>query len=204
MTTEYAQIWSAVAASFSAIAALTIVRISHRNMIDSATPEIIIDGWDREKKKILDKDYDILTFTKILNTGKGSALHVHINTEDMVSSLPKTMFTTKRIAIIPSGKEVNLKGEITLLWKNADKQNELIPIDITIYAWSTKGYRYETVYRLMAMDTGHARMWDDTSTVATGIMLLARRTISRPVWRLKLNRYLSGRFIIGKYFKKST
>lgn len=200
MANEYAQTWSAVAASFSAIAALTIMYINRRNLIDSATPEIVIDGWNRELKKIGNKEYDVLTFSKILNTGRGSALHVFINATNISNNLPLTSFSTERISIIPPGKEVNIKGEITLWWKNVDKHG-LLPMKISISSLSSKGYHYDTIYRLTAVELNKNLMLAGGGVVAPGIMLIQRKTISRPVWKLKVNGYLAKLPAIGRLFK---
>lgn len=200
MTNEYAEIWSAVAASFSAIAALTIMYINRRNMIDSATPEIVINGWNRELKKIGDKEYDCLTFSKILNAGRGTAFHLYINATNIKNNLPLTFSSTEHISIIPSGKEVDIEGEITLVWKNVN-EHRLLPIEISIYSLSSKAYRYHTIYRLLAVESNKNHILVGGSIVAPGIMLTQRNTISQPMWKLKVNGYLARLPAIGRLFK---
>jgi len=200
MANEYTQIWSAVAASFSALAALTIMYINRKNMIDSSTPEIVIDGWNREKRKVGDTELDVLTFSKILNTGRGSALHVNINATNTINNLPLTSFSTERFAIIPSGKEINVSGEIILWWKNVDKHG-LLPIKITIYSWSAKGYRYDTVCNLAAVELNKNQILVGGGIVAQGIMLMTRSTRCRPVWKLKVRGHLARLPAIGRLFK---
>ncbi len=65
---------SAVAAGFSSMAAFTIMLIQRQSMIDSARPEIVLKDWTRETKNIGEKKYDIVSFKKVLNAGKGLSL----------------------------------------------------------------------------------------------------------------------------------
>lgn len=201
MANEFASIWSAVAASFSAMAALTIMFIHRRNMIDADSPEIVLDGWRREIRKVGETENDALTFNKIANVGKGSALHVYINATNIINKRPLTSFSTECISIIPSGKEFDIKGKISLWWKNVDKHG-LLPIKITIYCWSTKGYRYDTVYNLAAVELNKNQILAG-GEVAPGVILTTRSTKSRSVWKLKVNGYLSRFPAIGRFFKNN-
>jgi hypothetical protein len=201
MANNYAQIWSAVAASFSALAALTIMYINRKNMIDSASPEIVIDGWNREIKRIGESEYDTLTFSNILNTGKGSALHVFINATNIINKFPLTSCSSERFAIIPSRKDVNVSGEITLWWKNVSDSHRLLPIKITIYSWSTKGYRYTTVYQLVATELNNNFILAGGGLVANGIMLTTRYTKCDHVLKLKAMARMARLPVIGRFFK---
>lgn len=199
MTNEVASIASAISASFSAIAAITIMLIQRKNMVDSAGPEIVLEGWERKRKTINKKEYDVLSFTKVANAGKGPALHVCINSINIFNNYPLTSFSTERISIIPSGKEIEINGEITLFFSNA-AENGLLPINITIYCWSTQNVRYETTYRLIAVELEKRPVYLGGGQIATGVTLGTRSTKSVPVWKLKLNRYLARIPVIGKYF----
>jgi hypothetical protein len=63
-------IWSAVAASFAALAAFLSFLTQRRNLLESVRPEIVLDGWTRISPG--------LRFTSIRNVGRGSALHIVI------------------------------------------------------------------------------------------------------------------------------
>lgn len=205
MPSSAAAIWSAIAASFSAITAVTVMRIQHKNMLDASKPEIVLDGWKRSIKGEGDFKRDVLSFNKILNTGKGSALHVYINAnEDEIikGGVPTVAMSTARVSIIPAGKDTNVNSEITLWWQNAKKfgsDNKYISVEIKILCWCSSGYRHETIYNLMVFDMNNPSMTLGNSEVVPGVSLTTRRTISRPVWILKLYRSLSKLPLVGKY-----
>ena len=191
MASEVASLWSAVAATFSAVAALTMMFIHRRNMIDAASPEIVIDGWCREIKQVGDTKKDVLTFKKISNVGKGSAFHVSVNATDFESERPLTACSTKSISIIPPGKEVGVNGEILLFWKNCDKSHRMLPIKITINCWSSKNYRYDIVYHLMAMELHQFASVANANEIVPHIWLTTRSSKEYPVWQLKVKEYFS-------------
>jgi hypothetical protein len=202
-----AAIWSAIAATFSAIAAITIMRIQHRNMLDSARPELVLTGWDRKTIQQGDPKYEVITFNKIRNVGKGSALHVYINSSKIIHDRPAAVLSTKRLSILPANEEYEINGEITLFWDNVpsdDSGHKYLPIDIQIYSWSSRGYRHETIYTLMAVEPFKNCIFAGSCEIAPGVMLSTRKTISKPVWRLKLNRKLSRLPIAGKYIPKDS
>lgn len=45
MSSIWPTVWSAVAATFSAIAALVLMSVNLKNREDSVRPEVILDGW---------------------------------------------------------------------------------------------------------------------------------------------------------------
>ena len=114
MPNDFASLWSAVAATFSAVAALTMMFIHRRNMIDAASPEVIIEGWGRKILRVGETEKDVLTFAKISNVGKGSAFDICINATDSINERPLTASSTRSFPIIPSGKEIAVNGEIFL------------------------------------------------------------------------------------------
>jgi len=202
-----AAIWSAIAATFSAIAAITIMRIQHRSMLDSARPELILTGWDRKTREQGDNKYDIITFSKIRNVGKGYALYVYINSSKIIDDRLLAVLSTERLSILPANEEYEINGEITLFWDNVAthvSSHKYLPIEIEIYSWCSRGYRHETIYTLMATEPLKGNIFAGASEIAPGVTLSTRKTISKPVWRLKLNRKLSRLPIMGKYIRKDT
>lgn len=207
MSTSAAAIWSAIAATFSAIAATTVMRIQHRNMLDSARPELILTGWDRKIRQEGDRKYEIITFHKIRNVGKGSALHLYINASKIINDRPVAFLSTQRLSILPANEEYEINGEITLFWDNVpthDSAHKYLSIEIQIYSWCSRGYRHETIYNLLAVEPFKNYIFAGSCEIAPGVMLSTRKTISKPVWRLKLNRKLSRLPIAGKYIPKDS
>lgn len=207
MPSSAAAIWSAMAASCSAIAATIVMRILHKNMLSSTKPEIVLDGWQRTIKEEGGFKRDVLIFKKITNAGKGPAFHVHINANvdnDKNHNIPTVIMSTQQVHIIAAGEKIDIHSEITMLWNNAKPlhgKNKYIPIEISIYCWCTSGYRHETIYNLMAFETNNTAIIAGANEVVPRVMLSARRTIYKAVWRLKLYRRLSKLPFLGNYFR---
>lgn len=200
-----AAIWSAIAATFSAIAATTIMLIQHWNMLDSARPDLILTGWDRKIRQQGDRRYDTITLNKIRNVGKGSALHLTINSTKFIDGRLVAALSTETLSILPANEEYEINGEITLFWDHVstyDKGHKYIQIDIEIHSWCSKGYRHETIYDLLAVDPIKNISLVGGDEISPGVMLATRKTASKPMWRLKLNRKLSHLPIIEKYIRK--
>lgn len=155
MASSAAAIWSAIAATFSAIAAITIMLIQHLNMLDSARPELILIGWDRKIKQIGDRKYDIITIEKIRNVGKGSASHVKINSCKVIDEKLLFALSTVTISILPANEEYKINGEISMSWDHAPtdgRGGKYLQIDIEIHSWCLRGFRHETIYELFAVE----------------------------------------------------
>ncbi len=144
-----------------------------------------------------------MSFNKILNAGKGSAFHVYINANEgeiINHSFPTVAMETKRVSILPPGKDISVHSEITLWWKNAKKfgeKDKYIPVEIKIYSWCSSGYRHETVYNLMVFGINCPTILGN-GEVAPSVKLGTRRTITQAVWKLKLFRFLSKLPLMGK------
>ena len=113
--------------------------------------------------------------------------------------------STKSLSILPANEEHEINGEITLFWDNAAlirNDHKYLPIEIEIYSWCSKDYRHKTIYSLMAFEPSQSHMVETSSEIAPGVMLTTRRTVSKPVWRLKLLRQLSRLPGIGEYVPK--
>ena len=76
MLTSAPAIWSAIAATFSAIAAILILKIQRQNLLESVRPELVIGGWVRHERRSENPDYEKISFETIKNVGRGPALHV--------------------------------------------------------------------------------------------------------------------------------
>lgn len=204
MTDQTAAIWSAIAASFSAIAAITVMWIQKTIMLDAARPELILDGWKRETKKNNDSEIDIITFNNIRNVGKGSAFHVLINASQVVNSQPTYTMPTNRLSFLPANEDHDITGKISLLWENVKPTGillESIPIKIKIYAWCSKSHRHITTYNLTVTENKEV-IFPGSDIFLDGVSVSNRHTISMPMWKFKIQRKLSQIPIIEKYFTK--
>jgi len=199
----FASIGSAVAALFSAIAALSIMFIHRRNSIDAASPEIVIEGWNRETKKNGKTKTDVLTYTKISNVGKGPALHICINASIIINKKPLAVSSTENFPIIPAGKEIYHRGEILMFWENISDVYEdgLFRLEIKITCWSTKNYRYDTTYELFLGNFNRQIVMANATNVAPYAWLTTRTSKSYPIWKLKMGRYFSKLPVVGQFFQ---
>ncbi|MEP7151469.1 MAG: hypothetical protein ABI856_07165 [Nitrospira sp.] len=114
-----AALWSAVAASFSALAALVAMLIQHRNLLESVRPELVLVGWGRLPRGNGDAAHEVVTIKSIKNVGRGAALHVHLDSMYMIDNRPVAVLSTKRLSILAPNESVELGGEISLWWQNA-------------------------------------------------------------------------------------
>lgn len=196
MTNEIAPIASAVAAVFSAISAMVMVRIQRQNLIDSARPEIVLEGWERTTRQDGDYVYEVVTYKSIDNAGKGPALHVEIQATDIERHT--TFSSTKQIAIIPPEGNLNINGDISLYFRNAS--HNMVMINIIISFWSTRNVHYETNYNLVAVDLNKSILMVGENQVARGVYLSYRNTtILSDSLRTKFIRKLAKLPFVGKY-----
>lgn len=72
---NWTSIWSAVAATFSVIAAWLALRINIRNYYDAVRPELVIGAWRFDVEKFSEG----LGFDELKNYGKGPALRINFN-----------------------------------------------------------------------------------------------------------------------------
>lgn len=200
MTDSAASVWSAIAASFSAIAAISILRIQRINMLDAVRPEIVLLGWERKTSPASDQELEYLCFKRIKNIGNGPALRVYINSFKTHENKPQFMLSTKRLSVLPVGEEYEINGEILMCWKNVAKQAgaRYLMIDIEVLSWCSKNYRHKTSYKLMVMQSVEGHVVGGCDEVAPGVMMSTRSTTCKPVWWLKLSSKLSNIPYIGK------
>lgn len=186
MSGSAASIWSAIAATFSAIAAISIMLIQHRNMLDSARPELILNGWDRKTRQPGDHKIELITFNKIRNIGKGSALHILINSYKTIDDKPVAVLSTERLSVLPANEEYQINGKISLFWHFVppdDSGHKHLLIKITILSWCSKGCRHETIYELMAVEPFYDVVGD--REIAPGVRMGTRTTVSKSAWMSK-------------------
>jgi hypothetical protein len=187
-----AALWSAVAATCSALTAFFVMRIQRRNFLESVRPQIVLEEWSRAK----DSEPDALSFNAVRNVGKGVALHVHMNagattkgTVDRPSGAPRAAMSTARYPVLASNDRAELGCTILLFWQNAkskDGGTKSIPLTIQIFCWDTADRRHETRYELMVFE--RTALHQVTSDVAPGVTFGTRRVTHRSVRALRLAR----------------
>ena len=69
-----AAIWSAIAASFSALSSILIMLIQRRNLQETVRPEIVLEEWSRHSEGEGDGAYEVIVFQKIRNVDRKSVV----------------------------------------------------------------------------------------------------------------------------------
>lgn len=186
MSNTTAAFWSAIAASFSALASLLILWVQRQSPLESVRPEIVLTGWTRRPAGQSDGLHEEIVFQTIRNVGRGAALHVMLHTPHEESNRPTAVLSTKRLPILAADEAIDLNGEIDVWWKNVEPKDgiKLLGISIVGYCRDTRGLRHETRYDLFAVELGqNVAIGDD---LAPGLSFSQRTTKRRSRWRLRL------------------
>jgi hypothetical protein len=159
--------------------------------------------WSRASRGDGSHAREVLSFQKIKNVGKGVALHVYLQCFHTVQDEPTAVLSTVRLPIIAANEEVQVDGEITLLWKNVDEHSagsKFLGINLKILCWDSHGMRYETNYDLMAVElSANATVSDQ---IAPGVGLGTRHTIVRSGRRLRLRGRLQRIPLLRRAFRE--
>lgn len=182
-----AAIWSAVAASLSALSAFLVMRIQRRNLLESVRPEIVLTGWGRQTKGAGDSAHDVITVQILRNVGRGPALSVVVNaTGTFRENRPTYGMSTVYLPIVAPNETVDINSEIGVWWKNVaavEGDDRYVGLRVRIHCWDSRGMRHETRYTAVASQRTHHVVM--ANAVAPGLMLSTRVTVTRSVRLLK-------------------
>lgn len=186
-----AAVWSAVAATFAALAAFLSWRAQITTLRHSFRPDIVVAGWSRHEGT--DSQPEQLCFSVIKNAGRDSARQVLVNAAGKADDGRQTYVAgTVNIASLSAGEEVNVDGSIFLMWRHVRKSGplgKLLPIQIKVLSWDALAVRHATTISLIAMESPDSQL-GNSFRVAPGIYLTSQITQSVPVWRLKVRHTL--------------
>lgn len=170
-----ATVWSAIAASFSAVTAFLMFRVQRTNLRESIRPELVLSGWSRRGHNEA-HEIEALGFSTIRNVGRGPALHVYMNALGSdARSRPLYTMSTITCPIIAAGESHDLEESILLYARNIrETGHPVAPVDILIWYHDLHGRRYETRYNL-AVSVGDTLM-AGVMTLAPGVALYRRHT----------------------------
>ena len=187
LSANTAAVASAIAASFSALAATLMLVIQRRSFVEAARPELVITGWNRTTQRVGDNERDIVSFQEVRNVGKGPALGVHMNVLHGDTDAPTAVMSTSRIPILGPGDSDNRGWEITLWWQNARDRHHLA-FEVSMLCWDSRNRKYNTTYSAFAVPVGTPVGLPDET--APGLSVPLRRVRVVPIWHLKLKRAL--------------
>ncbi len=177
--------WSAAAAIFAAASSFMIFLIQRGNLLESVRPELVLTDWERRVEGEGAAAREVRYFRNIRNVGRGAAMHVRINLNWSGDPTTAALGTISRPILAPDeGSQID--AEISLWWQNVapHKAGRLIPINLVIFCWDSRGRRYETRYSLLVVELRENVGVQDP--IAPGVMLHSRRVTSRSVRFLKI------------------
>ena len=155
--------------------------MQRRNLLESARPELALEGWSRRPGPGGATTTEIISFKKITNVGKGVAFRVVLYTPSAKDSRAAMSF--RFVPIVAAGETVEIDGEIWVFWQSATGFANLkfIPITVGLVSIDSTNRRHETRYQLAVYQPLH--LSGANCPVAPGVDLHARGTVvSRVKW----------------------
>lgn len=184
--------WAALAAGFSAVSALMMLKVQRLGFLESIKPELVIEGWDRKARSV-EHDHEVLTFDLIRNVGNGPAHRVFVTSYVKMKDGggPFAIMHSMWVPIIPAGESHDDLGRIELFWKNVPliEGDKTLSVNVTILAWDSYGNRYETVYPLFIRKADQDTI-TGSDRIAPNVSLIHRKVSRRRVWTLQLQAQL--------------
>jgi hypothetical protein len=114
-------IWSALAATFSAITALVLLRVHLHNRAESVRPELLLDEWEyfpeQDEESRFGSTYGLFIVKRLRNVGRGTALHIYARVQMMSHSDDEPHVIYSRIARIGVNQEVTINWAVFFPWE---------------------------------------------------------------------------------------
>jgi hypothetical protein len=168
------------------------MNIQRRNFLESIRPELVISEWSRTTRPPGVGDIqDAVSFGRIKNIGRGSALSVVINATAERKNAPLAVMSTASIPILGPGEERPIAGMIIVFWKNHESTDRprSLQLPIVIWCWDSRGNRYFTTYRIFISESMD-RIVGGAENVAPGVASLTRRAAFTSVFWLRIEKRL--------------
>ncbi len=175
-------LWSAVAASFSALASFLMVLIHRRNLLEASRPELVLTEWERLPHSAGAPEK--LHIATVRNVGRGVALNVSVRVLGDVSDPPTMIFSAHRVPVLAVGESTPVDFDLIMWWKNvpsaAHGHKYLLP-RVCVSCVDARNVFHETTYSLLVVE--QPETVGVTDAVAPGVMLTHRHTKSSAIWR---------------------
>lgn len=183
--------WSAIAATFSAVSAVIVMRIQRRNYLESVRPELVISAWSAHNDSHGATGPSIFRLEVIRNVGRGPAFQVCAFdvTGKKGRSLGGLAFADEMVPVLASGESHATKWEIYLDWRRANTFNETMQtmgVEMELVCWDREPSRHRTKYSFF-LQRQRLEGRDDQWT-PIDVRLGFRTTTSEKVWWLKFTR----------------
>jgi hypothetical protein len=106
---------AAMAAAFSALSSVLIMRVQRANLLESVRPELVLVGWYRLPKE---HEPDRIGFRRVRNAGRGVALYVRLHAEPL-GDPPLASMATMLLPLVEAGGETSVEGDIFVRFKKS-------------------------------------------------------------------------------------
>lgn len=187
-----------LAALFAAAAAWLMANISHRNEMEAARPELVLDGWQRALityDVLPDEKSDEFLFNRISNVGNGTAYNVIINIFDRYGNdhlhHPPFSYSTIAKPILQKGTEQQINGKMRFLWQQVEMLNnskqKQIHFEIRMSFYCALKNFYQTTYSFYAIDKRHGIDMTFKEEIASGVYMTfysVRCYPKEPKWKI--------------------
>lgn len=183
--------WSAIAAMFSALSALLIMRIQKRSLLDAARPELVVEDWDREDATRY-SDRELLRFRTLRNVGRGTAFDINIGggvykDDPNDFSLRQKVHTPgihwQDLHILTANESLEFKTRAILFWDliKGERREKYYYFRITIRCRDSLKLCHLIEYEFRVTPYDDLHLEED---VVPGIFLISRvHTTTHPLWQ---------------------
>jgi hypothetical protein len=179
--TSWPAVWSATAATLSALVAWMVLRIHRQNAIQSVRPELIIENWHLTGDA---PEPDWFNLGMIKNVGNGLAVTVIVNASvNNDSKCPVISTATSHLPYIYPDKELPLESG-HIWWKNASDET-FVTFRADAYCWDVHGNRYIFEFTFLARRYPQIGMSGGRAVELDRLTLISRRV------RFRSHRYLA-------------
>lgn len=182
-------IWAAIAATFSAVSAISVLIIQRANRLDAARPELVLLDWSRRPFGNPAYGVEIIAFKTIKNVGGATAYRTVIHRPDEPEKYDMSGIF---VAVLPSGESCDIEGEIFVHWTNVPDTfgMQFVACSPTIVAIDSLKRHHETRYRLLVQRAGLVTK-TFKQTLTEGVTLRGLEMVTDPIWLLNFRQSAS-------------
>jgi len=190
--TSYTAVWSAVAATFSALSAFTVMRIQRRNLLESVRPDLFPVEWSRSVPGHGGSKHEVVKFKYVTNVGRGTAFNVVVAgwVTSEAGDFPPALVYTYRIAVVAPGESVKVDEGIEVWWDNiiedARGVGKACCINVTIEYGDVRESWYSSRCSVRVFPVSFGGKGSTFGDLAPNLVWSSRKTTTKPFWRIKL------------------
>lgn len=168
-------IWSATAASLSAITAYLTFRIHSTNSRETIRPELVVKGWERTGTT---ESPEEIHLGPIKNIGRGAAFNIWTKCLGRHEGIVTASMVPISLPVLAANDEHELSESIRINWRsirNASELEDQCSVPLTLTYSDSRGCWYVTTYHLFIHESQSYEIVGVT-TAAPGLFILHRDT----------------------------